>query len=371
MYFLTINEAPEGVLKSQAFDVCRFLEDKFKIKVTLIALISVRSFFKVRKEFKKNYHRTIILPGFPGINNWKKNIFTLKVLLFFKKNETIMARGIFASWLALNCKKATWVAYDGRAAYAAEWLEYFTGYSTVIASYIKDLEKEVVDEVQGRLAVSKKLTEYWHNYLGCKTTDFVVIPCTMNSAINSSIDKEKINALRQTLGVGENEILIVTSGSNYAWHGIDLLYKHLAVALSENKNIKLLMLSKPGAEKPLKETYPDRVLQEWVDYSRVMDYLRASDYAFFAQADSISNMPRTPVRFAEYMAAGLPSIVSNNVGDYSELVVQKNCGILLDTINWKNLQRPAFEDRLRISDLSETMFRKENYTEQYRKLLNL
>lgn len=371
MYFLTINEAPEGVLKSQAFDVCRFLENKFKIKVTLIALISLRSFFTTRKEFKKNYHRTIILPSFPGINNWKKNLFTLKLLLFFKNNETIMARGIFAAWLALKCKKTRWVAYDGRAAYAAEWLEYFNDNSPLISSYIKNLEKEVIDTVNGRLAVSTKLVDYWHYYLGCNTTDFVVIPCTMNTAIDSAIDKEKIIDFRQKLGIKENEILIVTSGSTYAWHGINLLYKHLAIALSENNNIKLLMLSKPGAEKPLKDAYPDHVIQQWVEYSSVMDYLRAADYAFFAQEDSVSNVTRTPVRFAEYMAAGLPAIVSNNVGDYSQMVVENNCGILLNTINWKTLQRPAFEEKLRIRDMAEKVFRKENYTEQYRKLLNL
>ncbi len=371
MYFLTINEAPEGVLKSQAFDVCKFLEKTFKIKVTLIALISVRGFFKTRKAFKKNYHRTIVLPSFPGINNWKKNLLTLNLLLFFKKNETIMARGVFASWLALYCKKVSWVAFDGRAAYAAEWLEYFKDNSAVISSHIKDIEKEVIDKVNGRLAVSQKLVIYWHNYLGCTTSEYVVIPCTLNSAIEISLDKEKIKLFRQKLGVAENEILIVTSGSTYAWHGITLLYKHLEIALSKNRDIKLLMLSKPGAEKPLKEIYPDRVLQQWVGYSSVMDYLRASDYAFFAQEDSISNAPRTPVRFAEYTAAGLPAIVSNNVGDYSEMVVQKNCGILLDQINWETLHRPSFEERIRITGIAETVFRKENYTQQYKKLLNL
>jgi glycosyltransferase involved in cell wall biosynthesis len=371
MYFLTINEAPEGVLKSQAFDVCRFLEKKFKIQVTLIAIISIRTFFKTRKQFKKNYHRTIILPGIPGINNWKKNLYLLNFLLIFKKNETVMARGIFAAWLALNCKKIKWVGYDGRAAYAAEWLEYFNHNSPVISSYIKDLEKEVVEKAQGRLAVSEKLVEYWHNYLGCSVNNYVVIPCTLNSAINSDIDKEEINTLRQKLGIKENEIVIVTSGSTYAWHGINLLYKHMDNALAKNPNIKLLMLTKPGTDNPLKNAYPDRVLQQWVDYSLVMDYLRASDYAFFAQEDSVSNMVRTPVRFAEYMVAGLPTIVSNNVGDYSELVIEKNCGLLLDTIQWQNFRRTSFEDRLRIRDIGESTFRKEVYAEQYKKLLNL
>ncbi len=371
MYFLTINEAPEGVLKSQAFDVCRFLEKEFKIKVTLIALISVRNFFNTRKEFKKNYHNTIVLPSFPGINNWKKNLITLNCILFLKKKQTIIARGVFASWLALYCKKVNWVAFDGRAAYAAEWLEYFQDNSQLISSYIKETEKEVVDKANGRLAVSQKLVDYWHTYLGSTPSNYVVIPCTLNSAIDSSIDKEKIKTLREKLGVKENEILIVTSGSTYAWHGIKLLYTYLGDALSGNENIKLLMLSKPGAEKPLKDKYPDRVIQQWVEYSSVMDYLSAADYAFFAQEDSISNVTRTPVRFAEYMAAGLTALVSNNVGDYSEMVVAKNCGIILDHINWETIQRPPFEEKLRIRDIGESLFRKEVYTEQYKKLLNL
>jgi|SRR6185312_10665114 len=371
MYFLTINEAPEGVLKSQAIDVCRFIENKFKIKVTLIAIISVRSFFKTRKEFKKNYHRTIVLPGFPGINNWKKNLFALKLLLLFRKNETVMARGIFAAWLAEHCSKIKWVAYDGRAAYAAEWLEYFTNNSSVIASYIKDLEKEVIDKAQGRLAVSEKLAEYWRNYLGCTNNDHVVIPCTMNTAIKSELDKTKIEELRKKLSVADNEILIVTSGSTYAWHGIDLLNEQLAIAFSKNPNIKLLMLSKPGAEATLQKAFPGRVIQQWVDYSSVMDYLRACDYSFFAQRDSVSNMVRTPVRFAEYIAAGLPAIVSDNVGDYSELVVKNNCGLLLNNIKWEDLKRPQWGDRLRIMGIGDSVFRKEAYTEQYKKLLNL
>ncbi|HXP48650.1 MAG TPA: hypothetical protein VN922_01785, partial [Bacteroidia bacterium] len=76
----------------------------------------------------------------------------------------------------------------------------------------------------------------------------------------------------------------------------------------------------------------------------------------------------SPVKFAEYLAVGLPVIISENIGDYSAFVSEKNCGSLVNSINWNSITRPNTEEKIRIQSVAELYFRKKDYTEQYRKL---
>src|ERR1700722_8255967 len=105
MVFLTYNDAPDGVYFSQVIDVCNYIEDTFKERVRLIAFVSLRDFFVQKEKIRFAYSDSVVLPMFPGIDNWKLNLLRLKLQLFFHKKDKVIARGVFASLLALKCKK--------------------------------------------------------------------------------------------------------------------------------------------------------------------------------------------------------------------------------------------------------------------------
>jgi glycosyltransferase involved in cell wall biosynthesis len=62
-----------------------------------------------------------------------------------------------------------------------------------------------------------------------------------------------------------------------------------------------------------------------VPHTEVPAYLAAADAGLLLRAASVVNRVASPVKFAEYLACGVPVILTQGVGDYSELV--ESCGI--------------------------------------------
>jgi hypothetical protein len=85
---------------------------------------------------------------------------------------------------------------------------------------------------------------------------------------------------------------------------------------------------------------------------------------------SNTNRVASPVKFAEYLAAGLRVIISESLGDFSEFVSKNSCGVVLtEATDLSDLKKVSAEDRTRISNLTKTYFVKSMYSEQYRKVL--
>ena len=79
MIYLTFNEYPSGVFKSQVIDRINRL-DKNAEHIHIVSFISLRNFFKKRNQFKdyRKYVKNIyVIPMFPYQLFWKVNILTL------------------------------------------------------------------------------------------------------------------------------------------------------------------------------------------------------------------------------------------------------------------------------------------------------
>ena len=127
MIYLTYNDQPTGVYFSQVTDVCNYVNLKFNCRIRLVALISIRGFSENKKEIKRNFADSIVLPMFPKQKNWRKNKFILELLFLFIGKQNCWSRGVFATNLAIGLKKngrVNKVVFDGRGAYEAEYNEY-------------------------------------------------------------------------------------------------------------------------------------------------------------------------------------------------------------------------------------------------------
>ena len=221
------------------------------------------------------------------------------------------------------------------------------------------------------MAVSEKLVDYWKENYGYDKTNHVVIPCTIDSCLtNTGISNSTIE-LRKQMGVSETDTLLVFSGSTAGWQSMGSLYQILKNAFIENASLKLLLLSKDSIDNEFSTKFPDRVIHKWVEPEKVSSYLNASDYGLLFREDSVTNKISSPVKFGEYLAAGLPVIISNNVGDYSSFVKEKNCGFLFDSINWSSLKRLSTDEKVKIQQIAFTQLTKSAYAEVYKRVVNL
>lgn len=370
MIFLTCNDSPSGILKSQVIDVVELIKQQFDPNIRLVAFISIRDFKANKRWIKERSADAIVLPMFPKLKNWKLNAITLWWLSLFVNTDIIIARGVFATNLALSNKKrkrTKKVCYDGRGAFSAEVTEYDVIPDPNIVKSIPALEKNAVLESDARISVTNALVKYWQEEFGYQPGGEVVIPCTVSVAEQQLSDPAKTVAqvveTRKQFGWGQYDLVLVYSGSVAGWQSFDVLelfFKHL---VEHDSRVKLLFMS-PEDEiiTRLQEKYPTQVKRIFVKHEEVASYLLAGDYGLMIREDSVTNAVASPTKFAEYLLAGLKVLTSGNIGDYSGFVQKHDCGQIVSSANYKEitLLPNTAQERSRLIQLGYENFSKKS-----------
>lgn len=369
MIFLTYNDQPSGIYNSQVIDVVNYLNSiQSDEKVSLVALISVRSFFKNKKLIKQRLPESTVIPMVPKAGLWRLNYFLLS---FIVKEKKIMARGPFAASLALRLKKAgktEKVIFDARGAYKAELNEYDVVPDETIKQQIAEIEKDVVLNADFRLAVSQALVDYWKREFKYDLEKHIVVPCTLSKDLQFDFpDQEGLLQIRKQAGFNGKDIVIVYSGSSAGWQSFSLIEKMLSELFEKNSDAKLLWLTNhiPPNSSFVKQ-FKTRIKTAWVKPEEVKMYLLAGDYGFVYRENSVTNQVASPVKFAEYLSCGLNVMISEHLGDFSDFVAKNNCGIV-GKIN--SVERVSYEQKRKNHDLAMNFMLKENYKEEYLRLL--
>lgn len=338
--------------------------------VKLIALISIRSFFKNRKIIKQRLPESKVMPMVPKAGMWRLNYFIVSLLVHDKK---VMARGPFATSLALRLKKAgriNTVIFDARGAYKAELNEYDVVPDEKVKQEIGAIEKDVIQNSTYRLAVSRALVDHWRKEFNYDSTAHIVVPCTLSNDFVFEFPKEEqLKKIKADLGFSGNDIVIVYSGSSAGWQSFSLVEKMLSGVFKKNENVKLLWLTNHLNENSeFVKQFRNRIKTAWVKPSEVKKYLLAGDHGLLYREDSVTNQVASPVKFAEYLSCGLNVIISENLGDFSEFVKKSNCG----TVGLvSDVSKVSYQAKLDNHKLAMQHLQKENYKAEYLKLLAL
>lgn len=332
--YLTYAEGFSGVYKSQVTDVVNFLAQNGR-PIRLIALISIRDFLKVRDKIKQASHNAIVLPMFPKLSNINKNIILLWLVSRLVRFRKITARGPLATHLAQKSfGKKYIIVYDGRGANKEEEREYNINAGALTYKQIAEYEKNAVLKSDFRIAVSEKLIDYWCEEFAYTGKNHTVIPCLLGSHFENRIPDIDIRTkIRNNLGFGENDIILVYSGSIASWQSFEFLHDFLAEQIKANNHVKVLFLSKNHRIiDSLSTKFPTRIKQVWLQTGQVYDYLSACDYGILFRENTVTNKVASPVKFAEYLSAGLQVLISENLGDFSHFVKENDCGIVLNSL---------------------------------------
>jgi glycosyltransferase involved in cell wall biosynthesis len=376
MYYLTFGDAPSGIYTSQVIDVCKFLNDSFNLKVRLIAIISIRGFLTNKKQIISRYPESIVLPMIPRLVNWKLNFYILSMRLFLFKPAPMIARGALATSLALKLKKynlVSRVCLDGRGSYSAEWKEYNVVEDIKLKNEIEGVEENAVNKSNFRLAVSQKLVQHWTDKFNYKLQDHVIIPCTLSKDFFISMpSREHISVKRKEYNYKDDDIILCYSGSAAGWQSSDLIDQFLLNILAQNDKIQILLLSNFELDKFKSFVkFPGRIKQMWLNHENVQDILNMSDYGMLIREKSVTNEVASPTKFAEYLSSGLPVIISENLGDYSEFVKKNNCGIVFceKQDSFPELLSVSIERKQMMMNIAANYFAKNAHLESYHKLI--
>ena len=369
IFYLTYNDAPSGIFSSQVIDVVKYLNKELKADIKLVSFVSIRDFFKNKKKIQAELPEAIVLPMFPGVHRWKLNVFILFLLALIYKPTVIMGRSVLATQLALRIKKKSTVkqvVYDGRGAISAEWKEYGVITHPKMLQEIDELESQVVNESDFRIAVSEQLVSYWQTQYNYKLSKHVIIPCTLNPIFeNVDVSENSIKKSRDLLGFKADEIIFVYSGSIAGWQSFELLNDFLNKNLASSSKHKVLFLSEMDKHiSELQKKFPLQVLNKKVHQTEVPNYLLAGDYGILIREQSITNKVASPVKFAEYLCCGLGIIISENLGDYSSFVSNEQCGLLVDQFAFSNYNKAI------LNKIALSSFTKKSHIHSYQTLIN-
>ncbi len=353
MLFLTLTDQPSGVYDSQVIDVVRNWQANHNKNTRLVAFFSVRTYLADRKYVKSKLPNTIALPLFPMQMGWQLNALLLGLTLLWLKQKNMVTRGIYATNLALMLKKTGLVnriCYDGRGAIVPEWQEYMkkNAHKAFIQS-IAQLERRAVVDTHYRLAVSNALVQYWQQNFGYNQQQHVVMPCTLDSQIDQNTPSQTIDQIRLQLKIEPSDTLIAYAGSLAAWQSSDLTQIFLYHFLKQHANNKILFLSWSDDEKMrLQAQFPNQVTIKWVEHNQIQHHLAVCHYGLLIREQSMTNKVASPAKFAEYLSAGLSVIISENLGDYTQFVEEKKCGIVINQTNCTTTDLKPIDTRQRL-----------------------
>ncbi len=374
MIYLTYADQPFGVYSSQVVDVCNFLNESHNAQIRLVSFISLHNFSHNRQKIKREMPSAIVLPMLPRMTSFGFNTLMLFFVLLFLNQRSVIARNVLAARIALRLKSILKlkVCFDGRGAIAAEWNEYQVVPLQEWKNSIHTWEKSVVLNADFRIAVSEELVKYWNERYGYSENKHVVIPCTLNTSFRPEILKqEEIENARKKMKFNADDIILVYSGSTAGWQSFDLLQGFLQKIINNNKNIKVLFLSEKDKNvDQLKTEFPDKIFQTFVKHSEVSGILKSCDIGILIREKSVTNQVASPTKFAEYLSAGLPVIISEGIGDYTSFVKQNDCGWVLDESPLQ-MNRLNISERNRLLQLVNDHFTKKSHNASYTNLIQL
>ncbi|MFM7016572.1 MAG: glycosyltransferase [Bacteroidota bacterium] len=374
MIYLTYGEPPSGVYFSQVTDVLNYLEKQQQTSILLVAFISLHDFTKKRKDILAHRTNAIVLPMLPKAPYWKFNAFLLWLLCLIIRPKAIIARNVIAANMALTIKNkcsVRKVCFDGRGAMKAEWTEYPISVPANWKNNIQQLEYDAVNKSTFRIAVTNKLVDHWVSEYHYQSDAHVVIPCTLNSDFNlKDLTEEMIQATRSRYHFNHNDLILVYSGSVSGWQSFSLLQPIMIDYLNRSKDHKLVFLSNEDEIiQTLIQQFPQQVSRLWLKHEEVTQFLICCDWGVLIREQSVTNRVASPTKFAEYLSAGLPVIISENLGDYTEFVKNNQCGIIFSEQNSINISKTSLLERNRLIALVQQNWTKQAQDKQYKKLI--
>ena len=162
----------------------------------------------------------------------------------------------------------------------------------------------------------------------------VVIPCCVNR-VNPADDAKARPTLSPIGPRKRGACLLFYAGSASEWQLVDKMAEFFSSVSRSGMDCSMLLLmsdrSSLDRARRIFSTFPgDAVRIESVERSMVNLSASASDVGLLLREDLTLNNISSPTKFAEYMIAGLPVVISPRVGDYSSIVESRHLGKVVD-----------------------------------------
>lgn len=185
------------------------------------------------------------------------------------------------------------------------------------------------------IVLTESLKKDYQDKFGVKTP-IDVIPCCVDLR-NFQFSPKAGQKKRKELNLSDEKLFIYV-GKIGSWYLIKETFELFKEARKKINSVKLLIVSTDSPE-AFKEIARDENVEDdsyfivQADHSEVCDYLSAADVGIALIKMLESKRGSSPVKVAEYLAVGLPVIITGGIGDCSTLIKDNNVGAIIEKLD--------------------------------------
>jgi glycosyltransferase involved in cell wall biosynthesis len=198
--------------------------------------------------------------------------------------------------------------------------------------YFSQTEARACGEADHIIAVSAAMVDYLRKRYKTVAGPFSIVPCCIDASPFDQTAEDR-KAVREEYRFGD-KFVVCYCGSLEAYQLPDQCLRVFHLIQRRVPNAFFLAIT----------THPARmeaaILEAGVDSSctqvisaapeEVPRLLASADVGLLLRDRSIVNRVAAPLKFAEYLASGLPVILTPSIGDYSDFVLTNHCGLIVD-----------------------------------------
>ena len=229
------------------------------------------------------------------------------------------------------CRRRTRLVLDHRGLLSEEYaLQGKIARRGPVHRLLRRLERWAIRRADAIACVSERLRQRTLRWQPAAAGKVVVIPCCYDPG-TARRDEGAIERLRGELALDPvRDFVLAYAGSLSAWNRPEAILAAFRAFRAVRSRTRLLLLT--GDLPAAHATFGNEkdVLIRAVPHREIQHYLACADLGLLIRDRSPVNRVASPVKFAEYLACGVPVLVSPGVGDCSDIVRREHVGYVLE-----------------------------------------
>jgi len=220
-------------------------------------------------------------------------------------------------------------------------------------------KQKMIDFADRIFCVSEYFRSYINDVYFASSEKIILTPSGVD--VKPLPAKSERETLRKQLGLA-GKFVLVYAGSTHRWQKIDDVFQLAGIMQKLIPKFHLLVLSRSAKQMEQiadEHSFPlDKLTVKSLSHDQMHIHLAAADVSVLLRENNLVNKVASPIKFAEYLAAGLPVILTDCIGDTAALIHEQEVGYLIH-----QLDLPTYEQVTR--QVQQT-----NFTQELRERCN-
>lgn len=199
---------------------------------------------------------------------------------------------------------------------------------------VNELEMNILFRTDLNIFVSKAMQQHFRKKHGYAGENYRILPCCVAESRFADGNKAAI----RPESIPRDALVLAYAGTLAVWQcGEEMLRLFSRLSQKEKTLHLLLLLPEKEHAAALQWIRKYGIPSEGVtireaSHEEVPAYLKTAHAGLLLRRKDPVNQVASPTKFGEYLAAGLPVVLTEGIGDFSALVQEENIGIIADNL---------------------------------------